>query len=294
LGHRVAVSPIATPYTPGPSPGPIVPNIGIFTLIWSNAPVETNIVLTATATDDDGATNTSAPVHITVLPPRTPPTNRPPVISVVATVPVAISGTKCWTWPGLTNPVPTWNAWVGPKPIFRLFTNCGPQNAIFTVSRFGATNDDLEVDYNIGGAATNGVNYVDLPGSVTIPAGQRSAQVTVVPIDDGSTNRALTVIVRLAKTTNYVVGFPPGAGAIILDSDLPLPFAHWLDGNVFNLKASGPDGAWFHVEASIDLSTWSSICTNQVVNGSIDFVDPDADSANSRFYRVVPESGPPQ
>ena len=36
---------------------------------------------------------------------------------------------------------------------------------------------------------------------------------------------------------------------------------------------------------------WMPICTNQVVNGSIDFMDPDATSNASRFYRTVPEAG---
>ena len=34
-------------------------------------------------------------------------------------------------------------------------------------------------------------------------------------------------------------------------------------------------------------------CTNQVVNGRIDFVDPDAATNPARFYRTVPEAGPP-
>ena len=39
---------------------------------------------------------------------------------------------------------------------------------------------------------------------------------------------------------------------------------------------------------------WTPICTNQVVNGSIDFIDPDASTSPARFYRAVPEANPPQ
>jgi hypothetical protein len=35
------------------------------------------------------------------------------------------------------------------------------------------------------------------------------------------------------------------------------------------------------------------LCTNQVVNGSIDFIDPDAPTNNARFYRTIPESNAP-
>ena len=66
-----------------------------------------------------------------------------------------------------------------------------------------------------------------------------------------------------------------------------------VPGTAFNLTAAGPDGAWFHVEYSTDLLHWTPICTNQVVNGSIDFVDPDAAANPARFYRTVPEAGPP-
>ena len=51
-------------------------------------------------------------------------------------------------------------------------------------------------------------------------------------------------------------------------------------------------GAWFHIESSADLVNWSPMCTNQVINGSIDFVDPDSSSAGWRFYRAVPELNP--
>jgi len=34
------------------------------------------------------------------------------------------------------------------------------------------------------------------------------------------------------------------------------------------------------------------IATNQVINGSIDFVDPDAQNDPARFYRAVPELNP--
>jgi hypothetical protein len=66
-----------------------------------------------------------------------------------------------------------------------------------------------------------------------------------------------------------------------------------LPGGSFHVNADGPDGAWFHVECSTDLIGWTSLCTNQVLNGAIDFVDPDATADQYRFYRTVPEAGSP-
>jgi hypothetical protein len=154
----------------------------------------------------------------------------------------------------------------------------------------------LSVAYAIGGTATNGVDYVALPGTVTIPAGQPSAAITVVPLDDGPPDILRTVVLKLiadATGTNYLLGYPQTAGAIILDSQSPRAVTG-LTGAVFNLAAAGPDGAWFHVEYSSDMIHWTPICTNQVVNGCIDFVDPDAATNPARFYRTVPEAGAPQ
>jgi hypothetical protein len=270
---------------------PIRPN-NFYLLVWSNAPLGT-FVLTAQATDSRGAVSVSDPVKIAVLPSPPPPTNRPPIVNIVATDPIAIEGTNCWPWFGLTNPLPTWSNWTSAGAIFRWFTNCGPKNATFTVHRFGATNDPVTMEYAIGGTASNGVDYAMLPGSVTVAAGDRSAQITVVPIDDGPPDITSTVILKLKPDTNYIIGFPPAAAAIILDSNRPILSSSMLPDLSFHMNATGPDGAWFHIDSSSDLVNWTSLCTNQVVNGSIDFIDPDAQNSQSRFYRAVPEAGPP-
>jgi hypothetical protein len=188
---------------------------------------------------------------------------------------------------------PTWGHWNTNIAVWKFFTNCGPKNAAFTVRRAGETNQDLLVTYGVGGSATNGVDYVPLIGSVTIPAGQRHAFITLVPIDDGPPDITSTVILKLTPSTNYVVGFPRDAAALILDGPLPRPFTGILPDKSFELSAPGPDGAWFHVEFSTDLLNWTSICTNQVVEGTINFIDPDAQTAPSRFYRAVPDMSPP-
>jgi hypothetical protein len=296
LGYGQPVTVVPPPLPPGPVQPPILifEPTNYWKLVWTNPPLETNIALTAKATDNDGASAVSAPVYISILPSPPPPTNRPPIVNIVATDPIAIEGTNCWVWAGLAAAVPSWSGWFAPDAIYRLYTNCGPKDATFTVFRFGATNDDLDVAYRIGGTATNGVDYAALPGLVTIPAGERRTDITIVPLDDGPPDITSTVILKLVGGTNYVVGSPRAAAAIILDSQSPQAVTGLVPGASFILNAAGPDGAWFHVEFSTDLVHWTPICTNQVVNGRIDFVDPDAATNPSRFYRTVPEAGPPQ
>ena len=166
-----------------------------------------------------------------------------------------------------------------------------------TVRRWGDTNADLTVPYAIGGTASNGVDYVAIPGVVTIPAGDRSAVITIMPIDDGPPDITKTVILSLTPSTNtppdYLLGFPRRAAAIILDSSGLPPVTALLPDRCFHLVMPGPDAAWFSLEYSTDLANWTAICTNQVVNGSINFVDPDTQGDQARYYRAVPITTPP-
>ncbi len=299
LGAGRPVTAMPPPLPPGAAQPPILlVASNYWELVWTNPAPGTNLVLTAQATDNNGNSTVSAPVHISILSPLPPPTNRPVIVSIVATDPVAIEGTNGWTWPGLTNSPPTWSNWIGATAaLLPRFTNCGPKNATFTVFRYGATNDDLNVNYALGGTASNGVDYVALPGSVTVPAGDRRALINIVPLDDGPPDVNKTVVLTLAPATNtppdYFVGNPSRAAAIILDSVGPRPTSGMLPGQCFHLAANGPDTAWFVIENSTDLVHWLPVCTNQVVNGAIDYVDPDAPGNPARFYRVVPLTGTP-
>jgi hypothetical protein len=295
--------PVVTPLASGGvvvgGPVPPVYPTNLYYLIWTNAPVGDHI-LTAQATIVFNGrpvvlVAVSDPVDITVLASPPPPTNRPAIVSIVATDPVAIEGTNCRVWRGETNLPPSWAAW--PTAVCRYFTNCGPKTATFAVFRRGDTNGDLPVTYGIGGTASNGVDYVALPGAVTVPAGERRAMITIIPIDDGPPDVNKTVVLTLTPSTNtppdYLVGIPPRAAAVIIDSNGPHPVAGMLPDNCFHLVRPGPDAAWFSLEYSTDMVNWLPVCTNQVVNGSIDFVDPDAPGKPARFYRAVPLNGPP-
>lgn len=267
--------------------GPITRLGKIFCLTWSNPPPGT-FTLTAVGKALDGLSRTSAPVNVTILTSVTN-TNPEDVVSIVATDPVAIASTNFWIWPGETNAIPAWTNWTATA--LGWFTNWGPKDALFTVRRFGDASSSLNVTYGIGGTASNGVDYATLPGAVTIPAGAAYALIPIVPMDNDSSNFIKTVILTVTPSTNapadYLVGFPPRAEALILKTWLRVPPVFLPDGT-FHLCAAGPDGSWFFVQHSSDLVNWFDDSTNQVFQGSIDFMDPDAADDSGRFYRTVP------
>jgi hypothetical protein len=164
------------------------------------------------------------------------------------------------------------------------------------VRRSGPTNTDLTVNYRIGGTASNGVDYVALPGQVTIPAGRHAARIEIIPIDDNLTEGIETVLLSVVPSPAvadgawlYTPGFPSHAAAIIIDNEQPRPPSLILPDGMFHFCAPGTNGHSFTLRASADLVHWSVLCTNTVSDGAIHYVDPDAATFQTRFYQALPE-----
>ena len=235
----------------------------MFSMVWSNVTVG-SYVLTAKATDDRGLSSWSGPVSIRVgdVVPLVP------VVRIIATDPFAVE-----------------------KPS----TN-GTNSATFRIFRTTPTNQDLTVFYSVHGTASNGVDYAEIGNSLMIPAGHYSAPIAIVPIDDQLREGIETVILRLepdptvGPIARYTLGRPDKAAAIIVDDDLHRPPCMRLPDGSFHLCVTQPDGTAYRLEVSDDLSAWSSLCTNIVTDGALQFVDPEALEHSHRFYRIVPQS----
>ncbi len=87
----------------------------------------------------------------------------------------------------------------------------------FSINRAGETNAALTVHYSVSGPASNGVDYVWLPGSVVIPAGESSVVVTVTPIDDEQIEVGEAVILTLSPDAHYGIVLPSSATVAIAD-----------------------------------------------------------------------------
>ncbi len=93
----------------------------------------------------------------------------------------------------------------------------GAAPGAFTFSRSGGTTGSpLTVYYSVSGAATPGVDFTSLPGSVTIPAGATSATVNVAALSTGaSATINKDVSITLLSGTGYTIGANSSAAVTI-------------------------------------------------------------------------------
>ncbi len=193
------------------------------------------------------------------------------------------------------------------------------RDAAFLVRRTGSITSAITVAYTIGGTATNGVDYVTLPGSVTIPAGATGATIVVTPIADliEENVESVSLTLRAPPATAQPPPYALGLGstnltAAIAIRDIYIPaltryqralryrfpnryFAISRPFPPFAAPASlaAPAAPLGHtVEASTNLVNWVEIGTIGPDEDSDDFVDVEAGNYESRFYRFVPIPAP--
>ena len=82
-----------------------------------------------------------------------------------------------------TNAVTVSQSYSNPKVSANPIEGCN--NATITFNIPNALAIPFTINYTVKGTATNGVDYNLIPTSVTIPAGQTSASITIIPIADG-------------------------------------------------------------------------------------------------------------
>ena len=97
----------------------------------------------------------------------------------------------------------------------------GPVNGSFLVTRSVISASPLSIKFSIGGSATNGTDYVAI-STLTIPAGQASVSVPVIPITDGIMEGTETVTLTLESDPAYGLGDAASATVYIYDADLPV------------------------------------------------------------------------
>ena len=92
----------------------------------------------------------------------------------------------------------------------------------FTLYRSGDTSQQLTVNYTLfGSSAAEGTDYT-LQGDATFAAGNDTATIAVVPIDEGFAGGSKTVVFAINRSDDYTIDTDnPSATVTIDDNDLP-------------------------------------------------------------------------
>ncbi len=94
----------------------------------------------------------------------------------------------------------------------------GPVSGRFTITRSGSSDFALAVRLAAGGTATDGVDALALPESVTLPIGSSTATVDVTPMVDTLAEGEETIVLSVLPDSAYLVGSPSAATVTIADS----------------------------------------------------------------------------
>jgi len=99
----------------------------------------------------------------------------------------------------------------------------GGDTGTILVTRTGPTTLPLTVNYALSGSALQGVDYLSVPGILTIPAGSSYGTVTITPIADGLGETQESVVFQLRAGSAYISGNPSLATVNINDKpDVPV------------------------------------------------------------------------
>jgi hypothetical protein len=136
-------------------------------------------------------------------------------------------------------------------------TEAGPGAGSFTITRNHPIGD-LTVHYTLGGTATAGTDYTVNPsaGSVLIPDGQNSANVTIIPKDDTVLEGDETVVISLSPNAYYTV---TGGAAVVSIAD-------------HNRERDWQNAWWPGVSNPLVIAAW---------------VDPDGDGMSNVLERAL-------
>lgn len=165
--------------------------------------------------------------------------------------------------------------------------------ASFTFTRVGNTSTDLTVQFQLSGSAIKWIDYRrpegDMPESLTIPAGQSSATMTIVALTNSTGVQPHNLTVTLANHSTYLLGSPNNATATFLPAPTPFPVRiTFQPPNSIRLEWPSAVGVNYQVQTRTSLQTgsWQLQGDTITANGNTTIWTQDTSNGN-RFYRVV-------
>jgi len=142
----------------------------------------------------------------------------------------------------------------------------GPDKGVFTISRTGGTAAALIVDYGINGRAVLGTDYRRLDGRSTIPAGQSSITVEIVPFDDLIDEGTQDVVLQLRTTQNYFISNSSQTATVtIADNDAPEVYVDLNTGSGTEPTSGSASGPVFQITRP---ASGTAMTVNYTISGS--------------------------
>jgi uncharacterized delta-60 repeat protein len=154
------------------------------------------------------------------------------------------------------------------RPLISVFatgdttTENDQDSGMFLIARFGKTDVPVTVPLTVGGTATPGHDYVSLPETVTLEAGELAVRVPVVAIADSYLEGNETIVLTVAPNADYTVGAAEAAVTIV-DNDLPTVTVDAEDAEILE---AGSTPARIVVSRDGDVSR--SLVVNYLVTGT--------------------------
>jgi hypothetical protein len=118
----------------------------------------------------------------------------------------------------------------------------------FTFRRVGPTTSALNLTVAWSGGATAGSDYTSIPTTVTIPSGQSSVVVNVVPLNDSTIEPPEDIIATISTSAAYVRDSVATTATVSLsDDDSPVVTVAAVDASA---SEAGPDSGMFLITRS--------------------------------------------
>jgi len=125
----------------------------------------------------------------------------------------------------------------------------GPDTGTFRITRSTVSANPLQVGFTTGGTASSGSDYTALGWSATIPGGQASVDLNVVPFMDLLTEGAETVILTISAGTTYTLDPAAKTATVTILNGPPVTVAVTAPNAV--ASEAGPDDGTFRFARSV-------------------------------------------
>lgn len=159
----------------------------------------------------------------------------------------------------------------------------------FTLTRSGVTTSPLVVPLDQFGTAVNGGDFANVPAYVVIPAGQASANFSLIPIDDALAEGVENITFALPLNAGFAVNSSLSSATLSLGDNEPEPLPTVLAigspaPSLFELTFTGIADHRYIIESSEDLSNW--IPLTEIVTDSVPKSITDLFMPSKQFFRA--------